>query len=1193
MRKIWMILLCLFAPSFVWAAAPELVIQKQVASKAVVFSPDGKILAAVGGSKPTTKLQLWDVPTGKLLKEIATKGNLLTGVAFAQGGDSVVSCSGDGGAELWDVETGTRRIVLSDTTCRAITVSPNGRIVAVNGQSYASSGKLTTFVQLIQLPEGKVVKKLDLWMPESLTFSPDGKTLASGGYETLRVWDVASGHKRYDLKGYNNSVNGISISADGKLIASADRKTVHVWNLLTGTKIHSIEAETGGLAFSPVGSVLYLGINQGAKGADRRLIDGLSGATIKTFKGPWLLPDCGTFSPNGELLAISGVMRGVEPMSGGIELWNVRTGQLLRQMRNKVITPSSVAFAPQGSVLAISGWNGVKLFDLSTLQPLPIQTPQATSCKFADKLEFTPSGNALIAVLNCGRLYALSQRAQPVTELKTLTSALVGDFALSPDGSILVASTKCMGNGTSCQTGAVAWDLSSGKIKWTVPLPGNFTGVSKIAFRPDGKHVAIANQQVYLLDAENGASISNRRMIYRVEGITIEQEPQSIVFSKNGHLAVGLVDGQIIEYAGREDEKGIYLTTRKPGDDHNSSASVNVLRYSPDESILIAGCGDGNLLFLRGENSKKIKAHAGEITSIAFSPNGRLIATAGQDAAVRIWQASDFSLLATLVQVEDSDYIIASSKGSYTATPGAFIGVAFKTGSQIFPFEQFDLQLNRPDEVLSHLGTGSTSMIAAYYQAWRGRLKRMNIEEKNLKSDFHTPTLSLLTKGMGVSTRNRVIEIQVRAEDKLIPLDHLKITVNDVPLNGSGGIRLKKRKGSVDVPIKIELSSGINRIRISAVNAQLAESLSETFEIICEAPHPPPITYILAIGVSEYKNIDYNLHYAAKDATDFVNLFHGGADASQVKILTILDHDATRERIMAGKDFLSKAGVDDTAIIFVAGHGLLTDKFDYYFATTDMEFERPDLRGLSFQALEDLLDGIPSRRKLLLVDTCHSGELEDQVMGFDGSNKVLDGNVMLRGVRGVRILSSGLPAGGSRHFLNEIFADLRRGSGAAIISSSSGTEFALESDKWRNGVFTYSVLNGLRSGDADINSDGRTTVSELRDYVINKVQRLTSGAQRPTSRRESLEFDFEITSEDISLRQFRGINWDHPSLCAGHPNINWCKCMIREAKKYFADPLSWIDSMHRYQYAREHGGEEPQGVLEMSLGVTRECGQNP
>jgi uncharacterized caspase-like protein len=91
-----------------------------------------------------------------------------------------------------------------------------------------------------------------------------------------------------------------------------------------------------------------------------------------------------------------------------------------------------------------------------------------------------------------------------------------------------------------------------------------------------------------------------------------------------------------------------------------------------------------------------------------------------------------------------------------------------------------------------------------------------------------------------------------------------------------------------------------------------------------------------------------------------------------------------------------------------------------------------------------------------------------------------------------------------------LFADLRRGTGAVVISASGGAEFAIESREWQNGVFTYAVLDGLKTAKADANGDGRIQVSELRDHVIQAVPGLTYGRQTPTARRENLTVDFPL-----------------------------------------------------------------------------------
>lgn len=98
----------------------------------------------------------------------------------------------------------------------------------------------------------------------------------------------------------------------------------------------------------------------------------------------------------------------------------------------------------------------------------------------------------------------------------------------------------------------------------------------------------------------------------------------------------------------------------------------------------------------------------------------------------------------------------------------------------------------------------------------------------------------------------------------------------------------------------------------------------------------------------------------------------------------------------------------------------------------------------------------------------------------------------------------------SFQLMQELFSDLSRGNGAVVISAAGGMEYAYESERWNNGVFTYSILRGLVEGLADGDDDEIITVSELKEYVLGEVEALTNGLQKPTSRQENLEFDFRV-----------------------------------------------------------------------------------
>ena len=128
--------------------------------------------------------------------------------------------------------------------------------------------------------------------------------------------------------------------------------------------------------------------------------------------------------------------------------------------------------------------------------------------------------------------------------------------------------------------------------------------------------------------------------------------------------------------------------------------------------------------------------------------------------------------------------------------------------------------------------------------------------------------------------------------------------------------------------------------------------------------------------------------------------------------------------------------------------------------------------------------------------------------------QVEKGDVIFRDVPGIRIgrknENEGLGLKNTSELMQEMFVDLRRGSGAAVISSSGGLEVSFEGGGIKNGLFTYSIIEGLKTQNADLNKDGKITVSELRDYVSEKVEKLTNGVQKPTSRKENLENDFVV-----------------------------------------------------------------------------------
>ncbi|MBK9192708.1 MAG: hypothetical protein IPM77_15095 [Crocinitomicaceae bacterium] len=145
------------------------------------------------------------------------------------------------------------------------------------------------------------------------------------------------------------------------------------------------------------------------------------------------------------------------------------------------------------------------------------------------------------------------------------------------------------------------------------------------------------------------------------------------------------------------------------------------------------------------------------------------------------------------------------------------------------------------------------------------------------------------------------------------------------------------------------------------------------------------------------------------------------------------------------------------------------------------------------------------------MDTCHSGEVDKDDIQISDNKTESENDITFRNV-GVAVENkeSQLGLQNTSELMKSLFTDLRKGTGATVISSAGGVEFAMESSTWQNGLFTYCLIDGLTNKKADLNKDLQITVSEIQKYVQTEVNRLSNGRQNPTSRIENNELDYRI-----------------------------------------------------------------------------------
>jgi hypothetical protein len=427
--------------------------------------------------------------------------------------------------------------------------------------------------------------------------------------------------------------------------------------------------------------------------------------------------------------------------------------------------------------------------------------------------------------------------------------------------------------------------------------------------------------------------------------------------------------------------------------------------------------------------------------------------------------------------------------------------IAFLYKGKRYTFEQFDLKYNRPDIVLERLGYADTMLIDAYRKAYLKRLKKMGFEEEDLSSDFHIPEAKIEHFEYMPVIEQQNIDIELHFNDTKEKLDRYNIWINEVPIYGMNGKSLKKlERSTFSVTENILLNDGMNKIQVSCLNEAGAESYKESVEITYQPKEiNPEKLYFIGIGVDKYADAGHNLSYSVKDIRD-ISMQLKEKYGDQLSIDTLFNEDVSHEQVLKLKEKLLRTSVNDKVIISFSGHGLLSSSYDYYLATYDVDFKNPENKGLPYEELEWLLDSIPARQKLMLIDACHSGEVDkEELLAIDNLNEK-------QGIKGATIAYEYKPNLGMQNsfeLMQELFTNVNKGTGATVISASGGTQFAQERGDLQNGVFTYCILELMQQKQ-------EMKLSELKSAVGKRVEELTDGLQKPTSRNETIENDWRV-----------------------------------------------------------------------------------
>ena len=550
---------------------------------------------------------LWDVTTHKQIATLPARDYDYvesTSVSFSPGGGTIAFRSVNGMVKMWDVTT--------------------GNVATLEEKHGPESGGLAL------TPDSYLV-----FNPLSVSFSPDGRLLASGSHDgTVKLWEVETQTLIVALSGHRLGVSSVSFSHDGKLLASGSiDETVKLWDVLAREYIDTLRGHTrqvSSVSFSRDGRLLVSGASGVTGGPDSesgsdatiKLWDVATKQNIDTFgphpRGIYAV----SVSPRGNLLASGSA-------DGTVKLWDVATGNVEFEISGHASMGKSVSFSPVEMSLASGSRDGtVTLWDVATGRDVEIFGPHALG---VNVVSFSRDGMLLASGSHdrTVKLWDVETGTSIASRFTYGCGGQVYSVSFSPDGAILASGDA---------NGVLLWSPATGD---QISTPAGFASwVYSVSFSPN------PNSSVLAFGSDFGAKLWEVATHTPIATLGNASKVDSVSFS--------LVE-PILATAGKDQDQVTLwdlLTREKIGTLAGQDVFIESISFSPDGTILAAGTRNNTvkvwdvathtpLATLEGHTGKGVSG----VTSVSFSLDGTLLASGSDhDGTVLLWDLTALTL---------------------------------------------------------------------------------------------------------------------------------------------------------------------------------------------------------------------------------------------------------------------------------------------------------------------------------------------------------------------------------------------------------------------------------------------------------------------------------------------------------------------------------------------------------------------
>jgi WD40 repeat protein len=615
---------CLGSPRFVTEGAPS----------ALAFSPDGKWLAI--GTDPyfrgvSPEIQVREFATGKLISTLVGHKWKVGSLRFSADGKRLASYGDANTVRVWDVANAKEERKINMEQLVRFELSASGKEVI----TLDKTGK----IQVWDIATGESIRQFGGKAQDanSISLAADGTVAVTEDQKLVRFWDISTGKQVGAFAEDGTGFQTAQCSPVGKSLALYE--SVHRTRLVdreTGEQLWKVEATGKRIwmtAFSPDGKLFAtiefdkdeLELFFANAAVDIRLWDAKTGKAIRSWSGHSKYPTCVTFSPDSKSLLTGSI-------DNSVRVWDVATGKEDPRFTGHAAGILAIVFSPDGKTLYSSGqdgkirvWDTVKGVELAVLR---------SHVDWVKALSVTPDGKVLASSGNEGiiRLWDTETRK----EIKTLTDGgRVEALAFSPDGKTLASGSQFMYRAEFRNTisgTARSWDWQAGKdLRIFHEAPDG----ESIAFSQDGKQLAAGSGfRLYVWDYETGK--------VRVDGKDVHGDRMRV----GGFLADGtVVTVGAVESSTLQPPPAVRVWDLDGKKQHEIPFKK---RMGVPFAIAVSSDGKrfasahGAAIEVRDSATRREVAtfagHPYSTSVLAFSPDGKILASGGADGAIILWK---------------------------------------------------------------------------------------------------------------------------------------------------------------------------------------------------------------------------------------------------------------------------------------------------------------------------------------------------------------------------------------------------------------------------------------------------------------------------------------------------------------------------------------------------------------------------